>query len=339
MATGRFIIVGENIHCTRIRLTAGKFVVTLPDGRSALSFKNKGVPCTLPIPPAVVAGEEWRSGKVRHMAVAVWQGLYGKGDDQTAGVAYLEAMAREQEATGAHFLDLNVDEFSMDQAEKLRAVVWTAEVLQRASPLPLSIDSSNPDILQAGIDACDRARGKPMINSVSLERATSIPVAAAAGAKIIASATGAAGMPDTVAARLANVAELMTSLERHGFKRTDIYLDPLVFPISVDGANGLAVLDAISAMREAYGPEIHFAPGLSNISYGLPKRPLINQVFTRLCRERGCDGGIVDPLQINDAILDGLDPASEPFRLVVDLLLGRDEYGMNYITATREGTI
>jgi 5-methyltetrahydrofolate--homocysteine methyltransferase len=339
MATGRFIIVGENIHCTRIRLTAGKFVVTLPDGRSALAFKHKGVPCTLPIPPAVVAGEEWRNGKVRHMAVAVWQGLYGTGDDRAAGVAYLEAMAREQETAGAHFLDLNVDEFSMDIAEKIRAVVWTAQVLQGASALPLSIDSSNPDILKAGIDACDRARGKPMINSVSLERAASIPVAAAAGVKIIAGATGAAGMPATVADRLANVAELMAVLERHGFARGDIYLDPLVFPISVDGANGLAVLDAIGAMRDAYGPAIHFAPGLSNISFGLPKRPLINQVFTRLCRERGCDGGIVDPLQINDAILDSLDPDSEPFRLAAELLLGRDEYGMNYITAAREGTV
>ncbi len=339
MAKGQFIIVGENIHCTRIRLTSGKFVVTLPDGRSALAFKHQGTPCTLPIPEAVVAGEEWRNGKVRHMAVAIWQGLYGKEAEQAAGVAYLEAMAREQEATGAHFLDLNVDEFSMDQAEKLRAIVWTAKILQQASTLPLSIDSSNPEILKAGIDACDRSRGKPMINSVSLERAASIPVAAAAGAKIIAGATGVTGMPETVEARLANIAELMACLERHGFKRADIYLDPLVFPVSVDGANGLAVLDAIGAMREAYGPAIHFAPGLSNVSFGLPKRLLINQVFTRLCRDRGCDGGIVDPLQINDGILDGLDPASEPFRLVTDLLLGRDEFGMNYIAASREGTI
>ncbi len=339
MAKGTFIIVGENIHCTRIRLTAGKFVVTLPDGRSALAFKSNGKPCALPIPESVVAGEEWRNGKVRHVAVAVWQGLYGKAEDQAAGIAYLENMAREQESNGAHFLDLNVDEFSMDQAEKLRAIAWVARVLQGASPLPLSIDSSNPDILKAGIDACDRARGKPMINSVSLERAASIPVAAAAGAKIIASAAGAAGMPETLEARLANIAELMASLEKHGFAREDIYLDPLVFPVSVNGANGLAVLDAISAMREAYGPAIHFAPGLSNVSFGLPKRPLINQIFTRLCRARGCDGGIVDPLQINDGILDGLDPASEPFRLVEDLLLGRDEFGMNYIAASRDGTI
>lgn len=339
MAKGCFIIVGENIHCTRIRLTAGKFVVELPDGRSALTFKHKGETATLPIPEAIVAGEEWRNGRVRHVAVAIEQGLHGSGADRAAGVAYVESMAREQEAKGAHFLDLNVDEFSLDPDEKIRAVRWAVEVVQGASALPLSIDSSNADILQAGVDACDRGRGKPMINSVSLERVASIPVAAAAGAQVIASASGATQMPETLEARLANLAELMPLLEQHGFARGDIYLDPLVYPVSVNSVNGVAVLDVISALREAYGPEIHFAPGLSNVSFGLPQRALINQVFTYLCRQRGCDGGIVDPLQINDWVLDTLDPASEPFRLAEDLLLGRDEFGMNYITASRDGTL
>lgn len=336
---GSYIIVGENIHCTRIRLTSGKFVTTLPDGRSALAFKLAGKPHSLPIPEAVVTGAEWQGGKVRHVAVAIWQGLYGKGADQEAGVAYLQAMAQEQEAHGAHFLDLNVDEFSLDQEEKLRAVAWTARVLQQASALPLSIDSSNPDILTAGTAACDRARGKPLINSVSLERAASIPVAAAAGAKVIAGATGAASMPEGLEDRLANLAKLMALLEGHSFAREDIYLDPLVFPVSVNAANGKAVLDAIRALRETYGDAIHFAPGLSNVSFGLPKRNLINQVFAHLCLLQGCDGGIVDPLQINDKIFAELDPASEPYRLARELLLGEDEFGMNYIAAARDGSI
>lgn len=339
MAKSRFIIVGENIHCTRIRLTTGKFVVPLPNGRHGLAFRHKGNPATLPIPEKIEAGEEWNNGKVRHVAVAVWQGLYGTAEDQATAVAYLQAMSCEQEATGAFFLDINVDEFSLDQDEKLRAIDWVVQTVQQTSAVPLSIDSSNADILKAGLEACDRSRGKAMINSVSLERTASIPVAAAAGAKIIASAAGATGMPETVAARLDNVAKLMVLLDEHGFAREDIYLDPLVFPISVDGANGPAMLDAIAALRQTYGPAIHFAPGISNISFGLPRRPLINQVFARLCRERGCDGGIVDPLQINDSTMDGLDPASEAFRLAEELLLGRDEYGMNYITASRDGTI
>jgi len=335
----QLIIVGENIHCTRVRLTSGKFVGSLPDGRSALIFKDNGKPRMLPIPEHVLSSAEWSNGKVRHVAVAVWQGLYGTGDDAAAGVAYLQAMAREQESLGAKFLDLNVDEFSMDQAEKLRAVTWAAKLLQQASPLPLSIDSSNLEILQAGIQACDRARGKPLVNSISLERANAIPMAAKAGTKVIAGATGATSMPEDVQTRLSNLAELMKLLDAHGVAKEDIYFDPLVFPISVHAGNGLAVLDAIGELRKTYGPSVHFAPGLSNISFGLPKRQIINQVFTYLCRERGCDGGIVDPLQINDRILDALDPKSEPFRLARELLLGEDEFGMNYIAASRDGTI
>ena len=336
---GQYIIVGENIHCTRVRMTSGKFVTTLPDGRSALVFQADGQARHLPIPENIVAGAEWQNGKVRHVAVAMWQGLYGKPEDRAAGIGYLTAMAREQAAHGAHFLDLNVDEFSMDQDEKLRAVVWAVGVLQQASTLPLSIDSSNAEILKAGTAACDRGRGKPLINSVSLERAASIPVAAAAGAKVIAGATGESSMPETVADRLANMAKLMTQLQSHGIAREDIYLDPLVFPVSVNSINGVAVLEAVKALRETYGPSIHFAPGLSNVSFGLPKRPLINQIFAFLCLQQGCDGGIVDPLQINDRVFQKLDTASEPFRLVKELLLGQDEFGMNYITAAREGTV
>ena len=131
----------------------------------------------------------------------------------------------------------------------------------------------------------------------------------------------------------------MEQLKSHGFAREDIYLDPLVFPISVNSQNGLAVIDAVKTLRETYGPEIHFAPGLSNVSFGLPKRPLINQVFAYLCLQQGCDGGIVDPLQINDRVFAKLDTNSESFRLAKELLLGQDEYGMNYIAASRDGTV
>ena len=336
---GTFIVVGENIHCTRVRLTSGKFVASLPDGRKALAFKADGKECHLPIPTDVVAGEEWSNGKVRHVAVAVRQGMRGSDAERAAGVAYLRAMAQEQEAAGAHFLDVNVDEFSLDLDEKLRAVAWVAGVLQEASDLPLSIDSSNAAILQAGLAACDPARGKPLVNSVSLERAALVPVAAAAHAKVIAGATGAASMPESVRDRMDNFAGLMALLREHGFADDDLYLDPLVFPISVDATNGLKVIDTICACREAYGPAIHFAPGLSIVSYGLPKCPLINQVFAYLCHAHGCDGGIVDPAQINDRVLAAMDTESEAYKLASALLCGTDEYGMNFIAAAREGTL
>lgn len=334
-----YIIVGENIHCTRVRLTSGKFVAELPDGNHALVFKSDGKNCHLPIPEAVKNSDEWQNGKVRHVAVAMWQGCYGEGKARETGIAYLKTMATEQAAAGAHFLDLNVDEFSLDVGEKKRIIAWAAGILQSACDLPLSIDSSNIDIIKAGLDACDRNRAKPLVNSVSLERADAIAIAASAKAKVIAGASGTSSIPNSIDERLANIAQLMAKLKGLGFVYNDIYLDPLVFPISVNSTNGTDVIDTVAALRENYGPEIHFAPGLSNVSFGLPKRPLINQVFAYLCLQKGCDGGIVDPMQINDHVFAKMDVNSEPFTLAKELLLGQDEFGMNYISAARDGTI
>ena len=337
----KFIVVGENIHCTRVRLTSGKFVIDLPDGRKALAFKADGKPAALPIPQDIVEAEEFVGGKVRHVMVAARQGMFGAtAEDRESGIAYIRALAREQEAAGAAFLDVNVDEFSRTDAEQnVAAVKWVAEIVQGASALPLSIDSSNPAVLKAGLDACDRGRSKPLVNSVSLERAALIPVAAAAGACVIAGASGADCMPETTDERIANLTKLAAALKDAGIALADTYLDPLVMTISADGANGLKVIDTIRAMRAQYGAEVHFAPGLSNVSYGLPKRPAINQVFARLCQDAGCDGGIVDPAQINAGILDALDLTTEASKLIIALLRGEDEFGMDFIAATREGTI
>ena len=146
----------------------------------------------------------------------------------------------------------------------------------------MSIDSSDPNILRAGLAACDKSRGKPMVNSVSLERAAMIPIAAKAGACVIAGATGEASMPASVEDRVSNISLLMAKLTDAGFTPGDIYLDPLVMPVSVDTKNPGMVLEAVRAMRAAYGKDVHFAPGLSNVSFGLPKRAIINQVFAWL---------------------------------------------------------
>ncbi|TVR32644.1 MAG: hypothetical protein EA404_07000 [Spirochaetaceae bacterium] len=334
---GSFIIVGENIHCTRIRLTSGKYVETAADGSSALLFEEDGTLARLPVPESIVQQDNWKSGKVRHVAVALHQGLYGTDSEKDAGRRYVQSMAREQQAGGAWFLDLNVDEFSTDRAAKIKAMQWSAEVIQQVADIPLSIDSSDPEILEAGLAACDPSRGKPMVNSVSLERAAFIPIAAKADTCIIAGATGQQRMPEGVEDRLANTEQLVEQLLSAGFALPDIYLDPLVYPASVDVANARLIIDAISALRQRYGTEIHFAPGLSNISYGFPKRSVINQVFARMCRDAGCDGGIVDPAQINDAVLDSIDYSVERYRLARELLLGNDEFGMEYITAIKEG--
>jgi hypothetical protein len=335
----KFIAVGENIHCTRIYKVGGKFVTQADDGAWRIHFKVGGKPAALKVPEPFLKSADWQAGKVKHAAAAMWQARYGTGTDRQTGVDYIKAMAAEQERAGASYLDINVDEFSTDVAERCELMRWAVRTVQEAAAIPASIDSSNLEILRAGLSACDRQRGKPMINSVSLERLDAIPLAKEFNAVVIASAAGRSDLPCTKEGRLANLAELMPLLQPAGLADADIHVDPLVFPISTDSANGKAFLDTVSAVRQLYGPAIHVVAGLSNVSFGMPSRNLINLTFTYLAREAGADGGIVDPLQIGAAKLDALDTAGEGFQLAKALLLGQDEFGMNFITASREGKV
>lgn len=334
-----FFVVGENIHCTRIYKVGGPNVRNV-NGVDVILYGSRNEKKVLPIPPRFTGRSEWKEGRVRHAAVGIWQGINGATEqERESGVAYLQHLALEQERSGASFLDLNVDELSTDVQERVEAIRWAAQAVQRIAGVPLSIDSSSVRILEAGLEACDSTRGEPLVNSVSLERSELIEVAARHGARVIATAAGEAQMPATRDERLRNIGTLVDRLRRAGLDDHRIYLDPLVFPVSVDPANGTLVLDSIAALRQQYGRRIHFAPGLSNVSFGMPKRKLLNQVFTYLCRERGADGGIVDPLQVNTAVLDALDTAAQSFRTARAFLTGEDEYGTEFIAAAREGRI
>lgn len=340
MSHSTFIAVGENIHCTRSYKVGGECVKAQGDGSYAITYMVDGQAQYLPIPAHFMESEDWTKGKkVKHTAVAIWQGMYGDEAGKQAAVAYLHNMTRVQESHGASFLDLNVDEFSTDVEERIKAIQWAARIIQQVSSVPLSIDSSNLDILRAGLKACEPAKGKPMLNSLSLERIAAIEVAREYNAVVIAGATGETSMPSNVAERLENFEKLLPLLKDVGFSMSDIYLDPLIFPASVNAQNSKGAIDAIKALREKYGPDVHFAPGLSNVSYGLPNRKLLNLVFTYLCWQNGCDGGIVDPRHINEKVLQNVDTSSTGFELAKAFLEGKDEYGMNFIRAVRKGLI
>ena len=138
---------------------------------------------------------------------------------------------------------------------------------------------------------------------------------------------------------MANMDRLVPRLRAAGLGDSDLHLDPLVFPISTDGGNGKRFLDTVSAVRARYGAGVHVVAGLSNVSFGMPNRKLINQVFTWLAVEAGADSGIVDPLQINQKIIETVDTTTEPFRLAQALLTGEDLFGVEFISAHREGRL
>ncbi|MCX6992539.1 MAG: dihydropteroate synthase [Kiritimatiellaeota bacterium] len=331
-----FIVIGENIHCTRVLKRDGNLVDA---AARVIRYDDGGKKKTLPIPEILLKSADWENGKIKHCVAAIWQGLYGQGPAQEAGCDYLRVMAAKQEKAGASFLDVNVDEFSMDLPERIKAVQWTAALVQGASRLPLSIDSSNSDIMRAGLKACEKARGRPMVNSISLERIGLLGAVAEYKPAVVASAAGEKGLPANTEERLDNLGRLIPQLTAKGIQMDWIHVDPLVYTISTEANNGKMFLAAVQAIRAKYGPAVHIIGGLSNVSFGMPARKLINQVFAYLAVEAGGDGGIVDPLQINAKILQGLDANAEPFQLAKALLLGTDDFGMNFIAAHRAGKL
>ncbi len=339
MNISKFIAVGENIHCTRILKVGGKSVRTDENGVHVIDYTADDEKRTLPVPPVFHEGADWQNGRVKHCAVAIWQGLYGAPAEQAAATDYLQSLARKQKANGAVWLDVNVDEFSSDIEERARAVAWTIRIAQEAAGIPISVDSSSPEVLEAGLEMCATDIGRPLVNSVSLERPDAIALAERFHACVIASAAGETGLPSTAEERVANLERLMPMLEEAKLAADDIHIDPLVLPISVDSQNGQRFLASVRAIRERFGPEIHIVAGLSNVSFGMPRRPLINRVFSWLAVEAGADGGIVDPAQINLDVLQSMDTGSEAFENARALLLGDDEFGMEFIAACREGKI
>lgn len=236
----------------------------------------------------------------------------------------IEKLAGDQEKNGAQYLDVNCGNLLH---EEQAAMEWLVETIQNKTRLPLCIDSPNPHVLEAGLSLA--RYGQPMVNSITAEEKRFTWVSSLLlryRAKVIALCIDDAGMPDTVEDRLRIARHLIKELTNTGLNLDDIYLDPLVKPISTGSQYGLDVLETIRALRAAY-PEIHIICGLSNISFGLPKRRILNQTFLIQTMTVGMDAYILDP---TDRVIMGAFWASRA-------LLGQDSYCANYLKAYRNG--
>lgn len=334
-----FIVIGEKIHCSRTVRTDGPRVRALGANRFVILYERNGEQRELPVPPVISTGREWAAGRVRPCTVAIHQALHGHGEEANLGADFLQALAEEQNGHGAAYLDINVDEFSTDPAQQIVAMRWTVGLVQDAGERPISVDSSHPAVLRAGLEVCDRSRGRPILNCVSLERPATFDLAAELDACAVVSAAGLDALPDDAASRVANLAQVVDRLRSMGRPDETLFLDPLVMPVATDGRHGPAVLEAIRRARQQFGSAIHITVGVSNVSFGLPARRLVNEVFAWLARDAGADSAIGDPAQIRADLLDRLDPASEPVRLARALLLNEDEFGMAFLAAAQSGRL
>jgi cobalamin-dependent methionine synthase I len=233
--------------------------------------------------------------------------------------SFIGKVAQSQAQAGAHYIDVNAGTFFDKEADCL---CWLVETVQSAVDLPLCLDSPNPDALIAAIK---HHKGEPMINSISLEKdrfSSLLPVVAGHPCRVVALCMGETSMPTTVEERVRVGSELLQKLTAQGIPMEKIYVDPLVQPVSVDTRMGGAVLQAIRNIMNDF-PGVNTICGLSNISFGLPSRRLINRNFLALGMAYGLSAAILDPG----------DTELMSTLLAVDMLLGRDEYCENFIDA------
>ena len=239
--------------------------------------------------------------------------------------AFITRVARDQSEAGAHYIDVNAGTF-LDQ--EVDCLCWLVETVQREVSLPLSLDSPNPRALA---EAIKRHKGEPMINSISLEEdrfRSLLPVITSQPCHVVALCMGQTSMPTTTEEKVQAGSELIEKLTGEGIPLEKIYVDPLVQPVSVDISMGLATLEAIYKIMKVF-PGINTVCGLSNISFGLPERSLINRNFLALCAA----------YDLSAAILDPTDKQLMATLLAIEMLLGRDEYCENFIEAYQSGRI
>jgi len=337
MSANDFQLIGENLHTSRIVLKKGKKFATR-HGIEGVPFTSlTGEELLLEVSDEMKATQDYAEGRIKHIKLAV-QAARSNGADAAIGMQYIHQVVASQEEAGAHFLDVNVDEISLKPEEQRETMAWLVGTVQGMSGLPISVDSSDQAVIETGMQAIKGER-RPMLNSASLERIDSLDIAVQHKARVIVTAAGAEGMPSTAEERVENASTMVDAAVAKGIPLADIFVDPLMFPISVDSTFGTHALDAIRMIREEYGPEIHITGGMSNASFGIPARSVLNTVFINLAVEAGADSGIIDPVMNRLDKVFAADPESRSYRLAADAILGRDDHCMAYLKAWRAGEL
>jgi 5-methyltetrahydrofolate--homocysteine methyltransferase len=333
-----FIIIGENIHATRTLLRSGRHVTSAPDGREAIRFETPAGERFLAIPDTVREGQDFAAGKVKHVQAALLTLLAGGEPDASDARAYLETLARRQIEAGADYLDINVDEVAPDVATQAAAMRLLVRIVEALGPVPPSLDSSNATVIEAGLAASTRP-ARLLLNSASVERLDVLDLAASGGCAVVVSAAGAGGLPSDADERVANAERIVAQAEARGLPSDHLHVDPLVIPVAVNPEAGSQFLDAVTRLRLALGSGIHITGGLSNVSFGLPGRRLLNDVFIDLATAAGADSGIIDPVGSDLARIVARERSTRAYTLASDLLTGADPYGMEYLMAFRAGEL
>ena len=239
--------------------------------------------------------------------------------------AFIQNLAKSQAAAGAHWIDVNAGAFAADEAGKLQ---WIIKAVRQATDAALCVDSPRPEAVEAGLAL---AGSGAVLNSITAERARYgllLPLIRKYDCGVIALAIDDRGLTEDTD-KIYSVSDgLIKRLEDDGVDPGRIFADPLVRPVSTNTEYARAALSLVERVT-ANHPEVHRVCGLSNVSFGLPRRRLVNQVFLAMAVAKGLDCAILDPL----------DRRMMAHVLAAEMLAGRDQFCMGFIAAERNGKL
>ncbi|HEU5387579.1 MAG TPA: dihydropteroate synthase [Streptosporangiaceae bacterium] len=233
----------------------------------------------------------------------------------------VEIDVKEQVAGGAMLLDVNMGAPLADEAELMRQVV---PLIQGLTDLPLVIDSSIIEVLDAGLDAY---QGKALVNSVTAEderMEAILPIVKKYGAAVIGLPNDEEEIPEEPERRLELTRKLIhTATEKYKIDVEDIVIDPLAMPVGADTLHPTRTIETIALIKAEFG--VNMTLGASNVSFGMPDRHSIASAFLPIAISHG----------LTSAIMDARAPQIVRAVKAADLVLNRDEWGANWIAAHR----
>ena len=227
--------------------------------------------------------------------------------------------AKAQTEAGADILDVNVNIFGIDEPDLLPKAV---KAVMESSELPLCIDSANPEALEAAIKVY---KGKPLVNSVTGEEhslAKILPVIKKHGTAVVGLVQDDNGIPKTPEARLAVAKKIVERAEKLGIPREDIVIDCLCLAVGAETTSGTTALGTIRLIKQELGVNMTLA--VSNISFGMPDRDLLNNAFVAACIAAGITCVIVDVKKIRPAVQ------------AADVLMNHDKHARRYMESYRQ---
>jgi 5-methyltetrahydrofolate--homocysteine methyltransferase len=292
--------------------------------RDALNGKNR--PFRAPCVNAAVTFLSSRTGYVaiggEHPAAIIGERINPTGKKTFAAelregkISYIRREALEQVEAGATLLDVNVGTPGIDEPAAMEQAVFC---VTGATSVPLVLDSSNPEALERGLKAAD---GKVLLNSVSGEDkgiARILPLVKKYGAAVLGLALDEKGIPATAEGRVAIAAKIIAAAEDAGIARNNIVVDCLTLTVSAEQKQAMETLRAVRLVKDRL--EANTVLGVSNISFGLPRRPVISSTFFAMALAAGLDAAIINPKE--QAMMDAWRSAM--------VLLNKDDRAARYI--------